>query len=141
MGKSSRGPMDPLRLGFLILGGVVLLAAAGLLLRPYFPTGESPQGTVLRISMSGWQPSVVEAKVGEPVTLSIVNLDNAYHTDGGGWHNFVLEGQNLEQRVPPKQTGTVSFVLNQPGEYLFYCDICCGGKDNPFMRGKVVVSS
>lgn len=80
-------------------------------------------------------------RLGQQPAEVIVELDNACHTDGGGWHNFVLEGQNLEQRVPPKQSGTVSFVLSQLGEYLFYCDICCGGKDNPFMRGKVVVSS
>lgn len=118
----------------------LLLLAGALFSRPYLQSARSPgPGTVLRISMGGWQPGVVYARAGEPVTVSVVNLDNPLHSDGGGWHNFVLEGQGVDQRVAPEQTGTFSFTLEKPGEYLFYCDICCGGKDNPFMRGKVVV--
>ncbi|RTI12014.1 cupredoxin domain-containing protein [Thermus scotoductus] len=141
MEKRSHSPVSLLRLGVLVLGAVILVVAAALLVRPYIPSAVSPQGTVLRISMSGWQPNVVQAKAGKPVTLTVVNLDNSFHTDGGGWHNFVLVGQDLEVRIPPKRTSTFTFLLNRPGEYLFYCDLCCGGKDNPFMRGKVVVSS
>lgn len=125
------------------LVALALLVLAGVLfLSPYLQsTGNRNPGTTLSISMGGWQPNVVYAKAGKAITLSVVNLDNALHSDGGGWHNFVLEGQGVEERIAPKQTGTVSFTLNKPGEYLFYCNICCGGKDNPFMRGKVIVGA
>ncbi len=125
---------------FWLVALVVILLAGALFMRPYLQSaGNRNPGTVLRISMGGWQPNVVYAKAGQPLTVSIVNLDNSLHSDGGGWHNFVLEGQGIDQRIAPEQTGTFSFTLKKPGEYLFYCDICCGGKDNPFMRGKVVV--
>ncbi|ADR35942.1 cytochrome c oxidase subunit II [Oceanithermus profundus DSM 14977] len=130
------------------LGVFVVLAVLGVALYlfalPYLRTAaRSASGAtsqvVLRISMSGWQPTEVRVKRGEPVTVEIVNLDNRFHTDGGGWHNFVVEALGIEKRVPPKGTLTFTFVPERAGEYLFYCDICCGGKDNPFMQGKLVV--
>ncbi len=122
----------------------VLAVAIYLFASPYLRTssasasGQKPD-VVLRISMSGWEPAVIRAERGKPVTIEIINLDNQFHTDGGGWHNFVVEAFGIEKRVPPKGTLTFTFVPDKPGEYLFYCDICCGGKDNPFMQGKLVV--
>jgi len=29
----------------------------------------------------------------------------------------------------------VTIPAAAPGEYAFYCDTCCGGKDNPAMQG------
>lgn len=127
---------------FAALALAAVLLAGALFLRPYLQSaGRADANSVLRVSMGGWQPNVIYAKAGQSVTVSVVNLDNSLHSDGGGWHNFVLEGQGVAERVPPKQTSTFSFTLDRPGEYLFYCDICCGGKDNPFMRGKVIVEA
>jgi len=125
---------------------LALLVAFGLalvlFLSPYLRTTKAAQqGAALNISMSGWQPTVVNAKVGQPITISMVNLDNALHTDGGGWHNFVVEEFGVAERVPPKETVSFSFTPTRAGEFLFYCNVCCGGKDNPFMRGKLVVSA
>ncbi|AEB11776.1 cupredoxin domain-containing protein [Marinithermus hydrothermalis] len=118
----------------------VLGVAFGLFLSPYLRSaGGAEEGVVLRISMSGWQPAVVRAEAGKPITITIVNLDNRFHTDGGGWHNFVVEALGVEERVPPKGVRTITLVPEKSGEYLFYCDICCGGKENPFMQGKLVV--
>lgn len=133
-----------------VVGGLalVVLAAGGLFLfaRPYLRGSAQADGApqpdaTLRISMSGWQPAEVRAQAGQPVTIRMINLDNRFHTDGGGWHNFVVPFLGVEQRVGPEQTGT--FTITAPlarGEYIFYCDICCGGKDNPYMRGKLLVS-
>ncbi|MCL4455722.1 MAG: cupredoxin domain-containing protein [Deinococcus sp.] len=123
------------------LGGLTVLALAlGLFLKPYFRTAQSGQGAVIRISMAGWEPNTLYAKAGQPITVNMVNLDNQFHTDGGGWHNFVAEDLSVAERVGPNQSKTFTFTPNKPGEFLFYCDICCGGKDNPFMRGKLVVN-
>ncbi len=124
-----------------LAGLVVLGLAATLFLAPYFRTAKADQpGAILQINMSGWKPALVRAKAGKPVTITMINLDNQFHTDGGGWHNFVVPAFDVEEKVGPKLTRTFSFTPTEPGEYLFYCDICCGGKENPFMRGKLIVS-
>jgi hypothetical protein len=123
---------------------VAILALAGtLFVRPLTRGGAAPgEATVLRISMSGWSQKIVEATSDEPLQITMVNLDNRFHTDGGGWHNFVVPRLDFEARVPPKGTETFSVDLGAlpPGEYEFYCDICCGGKDNPFMQGTLRVT-
>lgn len=139
---NARPPIHPMR--WLVLsGGVgILVLAAFLFAQPYrTPSQASADAQVVRISMGGWQPGTVEAKSGETVTLTMVNLDNQFHTDGGGWHNFVVPDLDVEFRVPPKGTETFTFTAAvEPGEYRFYCDICCGGKDNPYMQGTLSVT-
>lgn len=128
-----------------VLTGVAV-AAVFLFARPYLraaaPVGSAPEpDAVLRISMSGWQPAELRATGGETITIRMVNLDNRFHTDGGGWHNFVVPFTGFEERVGPEQTTTFSLkVPAAKGVYLFYCDVCCGGKDNPYMQGKLIVS-
>ena len=70
----------------------------------------------------------------------MINLDHKFHTDGGGWHNFAVPDFGVNEPVAPKQTRTFTFTPTRAGEYVFYCDICCGGKNNPFMRGKLIVT-
>lgn len=124
-----------------LVSTVILGLAAALFLTPYFRTLDSNQpDAVLEINMAGWNPALVQAEAGQAVTITMINLDNQFHTDGGGWHNFVVPALDVEESVGPKQTRSFSFTATEPGEYLFYCDICCGGKDNPFMQGKLIVS-
>ena len=132
----------PKTLIFWASASAVLILAATLFIAPQLQnTAQSQSGSVLRISMGGWQPATVEARAGQSVSVTLINLDNSMHSDGAGWHNFIVEGQGVSERVAPEQTRSFSFKINKPGEYLFYCDICCGGKDNPFMRGKLIVQS
>ena len=145
--RGSRGarphPAQRLRPWLVLFGGAgVLGLAVFLFAQPYQPPASAAaEAQVVRISMGGWQPGDIEAKAGEEVTVTVVNLDNQFHTDGGGWHNFVLPDLGLDFRVSPKATDTFTFTASvPPGEYLFYCDICCGGKDNPFMQGTLSVT-
>lgn len=131
-------------MGAAALMAVAVLGLAGtLFVRPLTRGGAAPgEATVLRISMSGWSQKIVEANSDAPLKITMVNLDNRFHTDGGGWHNFVVPRLDFEARVAPNGTETFSVDLGAlpPGEYEFYCDICCGGKDNPFMQGTLRVS-
>jgi len=121
-----------------LAGLAVLAVAAALFLAPYIKSAQS-QAT-LKISMSGWSPAVINAKAGQPVVVTMINLDNQFHADGGGWHGFTVPAFDVNEPVPPKQTRTFTFTPTRAGKFVFYCDTCCGGKDNPFMRGKLIVS-
>lgn len=144
-GRRQRSPSRPAarsrgRLLFWVLAGTILLTATALFASPYLRGSGTTADVVLRISMAGWDNPVVQARAGEPVRITMVNLDTPYHVDGGGWHNFVVEELAVHERVGPKGVLTFSLVADEPGDYLFYCDICCGGKENPFMRGRLLVT-
>lgn len=120
---------------------LVTLLAVGLTVGPLLVRSDEQAGaTQVTISMSGWEPAKIEARVGEPLTIRMVNLDNQFHVDGGGRHNFVLEKFGVAEVVQPKKTLTFTFTPTEKGEFNFYCDICCGGKENPYMNGTLVVS-
>jgi cytochrome c oxidase subunit II len=129
------------RVGTWVFGGLVAVAAIGLFAAPYFRgSGSDEAETVVKISMSGFQPSVIRGRVGQPIRVKMVNLDNRFHTDGGGWHNLVIEDLNVAEKVAPKRTRDFTIQVDQPGVYAFYCDICCGGKENPFMQGRLIIT-
>lgn len=110
--------------------------------RQVIPMLTSVQGNRLEISMAGWNPTEIRVKPGQRVAVTLVNLDDSHHTDGGGWHDFRIDALGINERVAPLSTHTFTFVApGKPGRYDFYCDICCGGKANPSMHGTLVVES
>ncbi|MFV2034970.1 MAG: cupredoxin domain-containing protein, partial [Halocynthiibacter sp.] len=124
----------------LITAGAV--GGAGFFLWPVLrqSTLSTPEATVpVVISMSGFSPNVLTARVGEKVRLQLVNKDNSLHSDGGGWHQFAIDDLALDYKVAPLSESEVSFTVDKPGNYDFYCGICCGGKANPYMHGELVV--
>lgn len=145
---TTRTPTRPHRLQRLLAVTTLLVVAAGaafLFARPFRRAAEVTGGgaeadATLAITMAGWQPAELHAEAGKPLTVRMVNLDNRFHTDGGGWHNFVIPSLQFEQRVPPEGTLTFEVEALGPGEYLFYCDVCCGGSENPYMQGTLIVS-
>lgn len=95
----------------------------------------------MTITMSGFEPDVIRAKAGQPVKINIINPDSSMHTDGGGFHNFILRAglANVNVTVPPESQKVFTFTPTQAGEYHWYCDICCGGRENPSMHGTLIV--
>lgn len=96
----------------------------------------------MTITMSGFQPNVIRAKAGEPVKINLINPDSSMHTDGGGVHNFQLKAglANVNVTLAPESQNVFSFTPTQPGEYHWYCDSCCGGRENPSMHGTLIVA-
>ncbi|MFA4934866.1 MAG: cupredoxin domain-containing protein [Candidatus Methanoperedens sp.] len=96
----------------------------------------------MTITMSGFQPNVIRAKAGELVTINLINPDSSMHTDGGGVHSFKLTSglANVNVTLQPESQKVFSFTPTQPGEYQWYCDSCCGGKENPSMVGTLIVA-
>lgn len=131
---------QPVRVAlFLALAGIVVLTV-GLLLWPRARSAGVADQT-LQVTMGGFSPPVVTARAGEPLRLRLVNPDSPFHTDGGGWHQLAIPGLGVDARVAPRGDTLVAIPAPLAGEYAFYCDICCGGKENPSMRGTLRVTA
>lgn len=133
-----------------VFGVVVLsvLFAAGYFLLPLFtPQASGITQTVggrtinLQAAMDGFDIREIHVRQGETVTVNLRSMDNSMHTDGGGKHQFAIEELDVNLVAQPLSTNSVTFTADKPGEYIFYCDICCGGKANPTMNGKFVVDA
>jgi heme/copper-type cytochrome/quinol oxidase subunit 2 len=96
----------------------------------------------MTITMSGFEPNVIRAKAGQSVKINLINPDSSHHTDGGGVHNFLLKAElaNVNVTLQPESQKVFTFTPTQPGEYHWYCDSCCGGKENPSMHGTLIVA-
>lgn len=154
--KRNRGRTDPKRLGgprrhrrqplrtvAFVAIAVGALGAAGYFLKPaFFRSGPPPApGNVIDIEadMAGFSRQSVRVRAGEPVTIRLTSLDNQFHTDGGGKHQFAVDELGVNIIAPPRGTGSATFTPTSPGTYTFYCDVCCGGRANPTMQGKLIV--
>lgn len=121
---------------FAVLAAVVLVAASVMLLRSAERTTPIDASAIpVRVSMSGFSPSTLTVRMGEPLKIDLINLDNQYHTDGGGWHDFVLEAFGMNMTVEPLGQRVFTIPTDRPGSYPWYCDLCCGGKESPSMVG------
>lgn len=127
----------------LIVTGV--LGLAGYLLVSAFsrPALEPVAGNVVDIAadMAGFDRREIRVKAGEPVTIRLTSLDNRFHTDGGGKHQWAVDELGVSVIAPPEGAKAVTFTPEQPGTYTFYCDICCGGRANPTMQGTLIVEA
>ncbi len=123
------------RLGiFLSLGALVIGFAAWLLLpQPHYMADHQVQ-----ISMSGYNPNSLTISAGRSTTVEVVNSESPFH-DGGGLHNFVLVEGGIDTIIPAKSSVVVTLPALPAGTYTFYCDVCCGGKENPTMRATLTV--
>ena len=123
--------------------GVLVLGAAGYLLFDAFwkPALSRMAGNVIDISadMGGFSRKEVRIKAGEPVTVRLRSLDNSHHTDGGGKHQWAVDELRVNIIAPPEGSNYKTFKPDKPGTYTFYCDICCGGRANPTMSGRLIV--
>lgn len=127
-----------LRLALFVVITLLVLGTAAWLLRPRaLPAGGNQTVT---ITMAGFTPSTLTIPAGQPVTIRLVNPDTKFHADGGGVHQFAVPELGLDVMIQPKSTALVTIPAAAPGRYIFYCDVCCGGKENPTMRGTLVVS-
>ena len=127
----------------LIVAGV--LGSAGALIRSAFIRPSLPPiaGTVIDVAadMTGFDTPEIRLRSGEPVTIRLTSLDNSHHTDGGGQHQWAVDELGVNIVAPPEATRYATFTPDQPGECVFYCDICCGGRANPSMQGRLIVEA
>jgi cytochrome c oxidase subunit 2 len=98
-------------------------------------TDPAPVDVELRIDMGGFTPPTISAPADRLVRVRIVNPDSSHHSDGGGVHGFTIVKLGVDAKVQPETTQVVTIPPSAAGEYAFYCDTCCGGKENPSMQG------
>ncbi|MBI3041707.1 MAG: cupredoxin domain-containing protein [Betaproteobacteria bacterium] len=128
---------------FAVIGTLVLGAAGYLLVQAFWRPAPPPMaGNVLDISadMGGFSRKVVYVKAGEPVTVRLTSLDNSHHTDGGGRHQWAVDELGVNIIAPALGSSSKTFTPARQGTFTFYCDICCGGRANPTMSGRLVVA-
>ncbi len=122
---------------FAVLVAVVMVAAGTML---YLSTQRSipidPNAQQVRISMAGWSPAQLTTKVGTPLKIDVMALDDAH----GAGHDFVLNALGVNEYVGSSQK-VFSLPADQPGQYTFYCSLCCGGPSSPTMVGTYTVEA
>jgi len=92
--------------------------------------------------MGGFEPRSLTVKAGQAVKVELASMDNSMHSDGGGWHQFAIDELGIDWKVGPLSSKVFEFTAPAAaGTYTFYCDICCGGKENPSMQGKLTVTA
>lgn len=119
---------------------ILALAVAGGAIYSLWPkelvtTDPAPVDVELRIDMGGFTPPTISAPANRLVRVRIVNPDSSHHSDGGGVHGFTIVKLGVDAKVQPETTQVVTIRPSAAGEYAFYCDTCCGGKENPSMQG------
>jgi len=102
------------------------------------PAG-APADLTMRVDMAGFTPPELSVPSGRATRLMIVNPDNSHHSDGGGVHGFTVPGLGVDVRVPPLTNMIITLPAAEAGDYQFWCDTCCGGKENPAMQGTIRV--
>jgi heme/copper-type cytochrome/quinol oxidase subunit 2 len=128
-------------IAFGIIAFMVVGLAGIFVWRAFAPIPAVAADVRIQTTMEGFMPQVVRAKAGKPVTIQLINRDTRFHTDGRGWHQFAIDELGVSAKVGPESTQLVTFTPTRAGIYEFYCDVCCGGKESPSMRGRLEVSA
>ena len=125
---------------------VLALAVAGGAAYALWPnelatTDPDPVDVTLRVDMGGFTPPNLIAPANRPVRVRIINPDSSHHSDGGGVHGFTIVALGVNALIQPESTSVITVPAAAPGEYAFYCDTCCGGKENPAMQGVLKIKA
>ena len=113
-----------------------------MLFRSQGPGATDAAAIQVHASMSGFDPAALTVKAGQPVKVELSSMDTSMHSDGGGWHQFAIDALGIDWKVGPLSTKVFEFTAPATaGTYSWYCDICCGGKANPSMQGKLMVTA
>ncbi len=136
----------PRRIRALVFVAVALAAggtAVGLVATRLLPAAPTDVTAVqVQASMGGFEPATLDVKAGQTVRVEFSSMDTAFHSDGGGWHQFAIDKLGLDWKVGPQSSEVFEFAApTEPGTYAWYCDICCGGKENPSMQGRLTVTA
>lgn len=141
--EKPRARSGPLRLALfaLIVLGVGGAAVGLVVSRLVGPGATDTAAFQVHASMNGFEPAALSVKAGQPVKVEFTSMNTAFHSDGGGWHQFAIDELGINWKVGPEVGKVFELTAPAAGTYTWYCDICCGGKENPAMRGTLTVTA
>ncbi len=132
-------PAAPSRWRLAALGGIVVaVLSAGLVLGfgDFLGRPDATTADVLpvRLSMAGFEPGVITAEAGQPLSIELWTTDAAPHLEGGV-HTVISDELGIYEELGAESRRTVTLdIPAAPGDYDIYCDTCCGGKQSPSMH-------
>jgi cytochrome c oxidase subunit 2 len=127
------------RLGLFLAAAVLVLGPALWLIRPMSTNAMGADYSV-NMSMTGFTPPNFSVPAGKPVSIQFNNVDSPFHgITNGALHQFAIDELGIDVRLDGKQSTVITLPAMEPGSYEFYCNVCCGGKVNPSMRGTIAV--
>jgi cytochrome c oxidase subunit 2 len=131
-------------LAFLAVAVAILGAGVYMAGNMFFTSHDAPVASgaiAVNSGMDGFTPSTLDAKPGQTLTLVWSNQDDAAMLTKGV-HTLVSGSLNVRLELPAQSTKTVQLTAPMtPGDYDFWCDSCCGGKDTPAMHGTLHVEA
>jgi cytochrome c oxidase subunit 2 len=77
-----------------------------------------------------FSPSVIELKLGEPITLEIRSLDRK--------HGFQAPDLHIDAEISPDQPTILHLRPDKAGTFSFHCNVFCGDGHED-MVGQIVV--
>mgnify|MGYP001294426072 CR=1 FL=1 len=92
------------------------------------PASASGTGTQVNIEASNWKfnQDTFEVKAGETFTINFKSVE--------GYHGIGIQGLDLNI----EKEGSQTLKVDEPGEYVIYCNVICG-PDHGKMVAKLVV--
>jgi len=100
----------------------------------------------VQASMAGFTPREIVITAGQPVSLDFWTQDSSIHL-ARGVHTMNSATLGLAVELPGADAVAESRTLvtftapSAPGTYEIFCDTCCGGRQNPTMRGTIRVEA
>ncbi|MFV0680161.1 TAT-dependent nitrous-oxide reductase [Ottowia sp.] len=102
--------------------------------------GVTRNGNKVTVRMISFAPSYTpiefKVKVGDEVTLFLTNIDKVEDLA----HGFALPEYNIQFVVNPQETKSVTFKIDQPGVFWYYCTNFCHALHLE-MRGRMIVEA
>ena len=92
----------------------------------------------VEVGAAGFIPVAVVIPAGKSATLRVRNADLA-SAPGGASHQFAIGELGINVKLEPGQSTVIDLRPLQPAVYHFYCDVCCGGSNDPAMQGALIV--
>lgn len=121
-----------------VLGAGLVLGFGDFLGRPDAATTAA---LPVRLSMAGFDPQVITARAGQPLTIELWTTDAAPHLQGGV-HTMISDQLGFREELSAESRRTVTITMpTTPGDYDIYCDTCCGGKQSPTMHATLRVEA
>ena len=131
-------------LAFVVVAVAILGAGVYMAGNVFFARSDpstAPGAIAVSSGMDGFTPKTLDAKPGQTLTLDWSNQDDASMLTNGV-HTLVSDTLKVRLELPAQSHKTVTLTAPMtPGDYDFWCDSCCGGKDTPAMHGTLHVEA